>query len=239
MDVSIVIPARNEAETIVSLLEDLEVTLRDTGITYEVIVVNDHSTDRTRDVVIHHRVTPHRNCPVEVCDNQLDPGYGNAVRWGLSQATGTWVTVMVADGSDSPHDLVRMIGTMRGYGLLIDAVFGHRFIAGATVTDYPRIKRIANRIGNTLTGWSLGSTYTDVSNPFKLYRTRVVKAHLHRIKATDFSFGFELCARFLQRPHPFYAVIPISWKDRTKGTSKFRVKHALGFLRTLMRVWFT
>jgi dolichol-phosphate mannosyltransferase len=227
-EITIVIPARNEQDNISETIADVHHQLDRAHIMHEVIVVDDHSTDHTGIFA--------RRAKADVYRNTGSAGYGHAVRLGLEHAQGQYVTVMVADGSDRAADLVRMCGQRWKDGIGRDmAVFGHRFIKGAIVTDYPRIKRVANRLGNHLTARMMGVKYTDISNPFKLYPTHVVKQLLPLMKAGDFSFGFELCCRYI-RSGGLWVEIPISWQDRVKGSSKFKVKHAIGFLRTLSRV---
>jgi dolichol-phosphate mannosyltransferase len=227
IDVSVVIPARNEEDNILETVTDVGHQLTQAYITHEIIVVDDHSADHTGIVA--------RRAKASVYRNNGPAGYGNAVRLGLGHAQGRYVTVMVADGSDRAVDLVRMCAARKQQNGIDVAVFGHRFIKGAIVTDYPRIKRVANRLGNNLTAALLQVDYDDISNPFKLYPTYAVRNLLPLVQADDFSFGFELCARYIKSGGK-YVVIPINWRDRVKGSSKFKVKHAVGFLRTLARV---
>ena len=71
---------------------------------YELIVVDDHSTDRTAEIV---DAIGARNPRVRCVRSRSDPGFGLAVRAGLDAFTGDAVAVMMADGSDDPEDLVR------------------------------------------------------------------------------------------------------------------------------------
>lgn len=221
---SVVIPARNEAGNVGRLVTELRASWPWDGELVEIIVVDDHSTDNTANEALEAGAI--------VVMNVGHPGYGNAVKAGLEAALNTWVTIMVADGSDRPEDLWKMFRMNHDD---VDAIFGHRFIAGSQVTGYPTVKCIANRLGNRLAALALYTSYTDLTNPFKIFRTSVVRDYLPRLTATDFSLGFELTARFMQDTRPFL-VIPTTWRDRTVGTSKFQMKHALGFLRTLFYV---
>lgn len=220
---SVVIPARNEMDNVGRLVTRIRETfwfLED----LEIIVVDDHSTDATAKEA--------SDAGASVIFNQGLRGYGHTVRLGLRMALNDWVTIMVADGSDDPADLLKMWLNVNEH---VDAILGHRFMKGAMVTDYPWVKRIANRLGNRLAALMLYTSYTDLTNPFKIFRNAFVQAQLNGLTATDFSLGLELTARFIQDRRPFI-MVPINWKDRTIGTSKFRVKHALGFLRTLYYV---
>jgi glycosyltransferase involved in cell wall biosynthesis len=227
IDITVVIPARNEEDNIYDTVMDLVHQLSGANILYEIIVIDDHSADHTSIVARRARASVYRNPGLA--------GYGRAVRFGLERAHGQYVTVMVADGSDRADDLVRMMLALR-FVTPSTAVFGHRFMSGSKVTDYPRVKRVANRLGNHLAARLFNVKYSDLTNPFKVYPTQAVKELLPIVKATDFSFGFELCCRYILAGGR-WVPISISWQDRVKGSSKFKVKHAVGFLKTLYRVY--
>jgi len=219
-NLSVVIPARNEEATIGVLVGRLRDIFHDT---VEIIVVNDHSTDKTVDVAMKHGAW--------VINNYGKPGYGNTARTGLLTARGTYVTVMVADLSDDPMDLYEMYAH-RGYD---HAVFGDRFSGGGETVGYPVLKRIANRVGNSLAAWLTGTRYRDLTNPFKLYHRRSIVSLVEASDADDFSLGFELALRFVLEGGKF-EVVPQHWVERSVGTSKFKVKHVIGYSRTLARV---
>lgn len=233
-DVSIVIPCRNEEANIGVLVEELFGFGRHFNQRWEVIVVDDHCTDHTVDQAV--------DCGspgdlLHVIVNAGAPGYGNAVRAGLQVATGVYVTVMVADGSDSPQDLSRMLQLAQHEQYA--AVFGDRWTLDGRVTGYPRFKKIANRLGNRYIGWLLGSRYTDWTNPFRLLRNDLMTVALGKCQATDFSLGMELAVhsyRRLQETKAPWNVMGVDWRDRSHGTSKFKIKHVVGFLRTLHSV---
>ena len=96
---SIVIPAHNEEDSIRPVLRALAEALASDGIAYEIVVVNDHSRDRTREAV--EEVA--REFPAVRCvDNEGPGGFGLAVRAGLDAFAGDIVAVVMADGSDPP-----------------------------------------------------------------------------------------------------------------------------------------
>lgn len=228
-DLTVVIPARDEARCVGQTVDSIFAAFFSSSVHLEVIVVDDHSADLTATIAREHGA--------RLAYNRQTPGYGTTVRIGLNMARGRYVAVMVADGSDNPDDLVWMYDVItRGPGC--DAVWGHRWGVGASVEGYPRLKRLVNRLGNRLVGRVLRSSYSDWTNPFKLYRTELVKNALPSCRATDFSLGMELAARVWQaRTEAFkLRIVPHHWKDRASGKSKFKVRHAFLFLRTLYRL---
>src|SRR4051812_17960269 len=124
-------PARNEEGCIIPTLERYT-TILSGKLQYEIVVVDDGSTDATADLLqafsVHHPVI----VPVT---NTGRHGFGMAIRFGLGRITGDAVAIVMADGSDSPEDVLKYYAKLlEGY----DCVFGSRFVAGGRVIDYPK-----------------------------------------------------------------------------------------------------
>ena len=216
MKLSVVIPARNEEGSIrESVTHLLAVTARH-HIPVEVVVVDDASTDRTAEAVNAVRSAhPH----VKLVANQGRHGYGMAVRLGLSHATGDAIAIMMADGSDSPEDLVGYYQKLaEGY----DCVFGSRFIRGGKVIDYPVHKLVLNRLANWFIQAIFGLGFNDVTNAFKIYR-RVVIDGMQPLISSHFNLTVEMALKAIIRGYSF-AVVPITWTNRKTGLSKLKIK---------------
>ena len=126
MKLSVVIPARNEEGCLEETLERLVETLQAQHIPFEIIVADDGSTDET---ALRGNGLAARHPEIRVITNTGRHGFGMAVRLGLEHITGDAVAVVMADGSDSPDDLVTYYRKLlEGY----DCVFGSRF----TSTSY-------------------------------------------------------------------------------------------------------
>ncbi len=106
MKLSVVIPARNEARHIGQTLDAICTRHAREGVAYEVVVVDDGSSDTTADEV-RTRATHDPGVRL-VKNNRGAHGFGHGVRCGLYAFTGDEVAIMMADGSDSPDDLVDM-----------------------------------------------------------------------------------------------------------------------------------
>jgi dolichol-phosphate mannosyltransferase len=198
------------------LVPTLLTTLEDAGINHEILVINDGSTDRTRDVLIELAA---RYANVRFIDNPPPNGFGLAVRAGLASFCGDAVAIVMADCSDDPADLVKYHAKLKeGY----ECVFGSRFIAGSRLIDYPTHKLIINRLANLFIRLLFQLRYNDVTNAFKCYR-RVVIAGLEPMLSHHFNLTVELPLKAIIRGYSF-AVIPISWTNRTSGTSKLKIQ---------------
>src|SRR5262249_20898506 len=137
---SVVIPARNEAANIRPTLDALRARLAGEGIEYELVVVDDGSSDATPDEVESLAVA---DPGVRLVRNTGAHRFGHAVRCGRGAFTGDAVAIVMADGSDSPDDLVRYYYVLRDRA---ECAFGSRFAAGSEVIDYPRFKLFVNRL---------------------------------------------------------------------------------------------
>ena len=213
---SVVIPAHNEAGSIGRTVSDVVESLESAEVDYEVIVVDDASSDDTESVVralgeANHRVRYHRS--------HNPRGFGFAVRAGLDIFEGDAVAVVMADGSDDPADLVRYQHALEeGY----DCAFGSRFIRGSSVSDYPRVKLALNRVVNTGIRVLFRSGYNDTTNAFKAYRREVVDT-VQPLLSNHFNLTVELPLKAIVRGHS-YKVLPISWRNRREGESKLSLQ---------------
>ena len=169
MKLSVVIPAYNEEGTVRETLASIVGTLGAEGIEHEVIVVDDSSTDATAAVV--ERVAA-EHPQVRCLPSPYRNGFGFAVRAGLEAFEGDAVAIVMADGSDSPRDLVAYQRLLEeGY----ECAFGSRFMPGSRVIDYPRSKLIMNRIVNWGIRVLFRHGYNDTTNAFKAYRREVIE----------------------------------------------------------------
>ena len=128
---SIVIPAHNEEGHIADTVKGVAAALDAAGIRCEILVVNDYSVDRTETIV---RALGRNNPAVRCVNNDPPNGFGVAVRRGLADFRGDVVATFMADGSDTPADLVAFYRKLHeGY----DCMFGSCFSRGGRTVAYP------------------------------------------------------------------------------------------------------
>lgn len=216
MKLSVVIPAHDEAEAIAPTLGEVTATLDEHRIDYEVVVVDDSSRDGTADVVARIAAANER---VRCIRNPYPNGFGFAVRAGLEVFSGDAVAVMMADGSDDPEDLVLYYRVLEaGY----DCAFGSRFMPGATVVGYPRVKLVINRVVNFAIRALFQHGYNDTTNAFKAYRREVIE-HISPFLSPHFNLTVEMPLKAVVRGFS-YAIVPTSWRDRSAGESKLALR---------------
>jgi dolichol-phosphate mannosyltransferase len=215
MLLSVVVPARNEEGCIEETVTNLAATLRRAAIPYEIVVVDDGSTDST---AARLRALSLVEVGLKSVRNEGRHGFGMAIRAGLPYCQGDAIAVMMADGSDSPDDLVAYYRKLQeGY----ECVFGSRFMRGGRIIDYPPHKLLVNRLANTFVRILFGFRYNDVTNAFKCYRREVVEA-MQPLISPHFNLTVEMPLKAIIRGYS-YAVIPISWTNRKTGISKLKL----------------
>ena len=213
---SVVIPARDEEESLPATIAAIFETFSSEGIPHEIVVVDDGSKDGTWRVLQELKAKYPTLSPMQ---NPGPHGFGRAIIWGFDRMRGDACAIMMADSSDSPADAVTYWRILNeGY----DCAFGSRFIAGGKVIDYPRIKLFVNRVANFLVKLGFRHGLNDTTNAFKAYRRTVIDG-CRPLIAPHFNLTVELPLKAIVRGFTF-KVIPISWQNRRYGEAKLKIK---------------
>jgi dolichol-phosphate mannosyltransferase len=228
---SLLIPAYNEEENIVPTVRALAAELRSEQIPFEIVVVNDSSTDGTPRALSEAQP---EFPELRLVHNTLPRGLGRAVRFGLKHFKGDVVAIVMADLSDDPKDVVQCYRKIEeGY----DCAFGSRFMSGSKVSLYPPLKLVFNRIGNAFIRLMFMTRHNDLSNAFKVYRRHVIES-ISPLHACHFNITIEMSLSALIRRYSI-AMFPIRWSGRTWGQSKLRIREmGRRYLCTLLMIWF-
>ena len=227
MQLSCIIPAHNEEDCIGDTVKGLYSALARANIKHEIRVINDNSTDRTKEILENLCLSIPS---LVIADNDHPNGFGLAVRKGLETFQGDAVCICMADASENPEDVVKFFLRIGSY----DCVFGSRWIEGAMVTDYPFVKRVINRFANNLISLLFGINYTDVTNGFKMYRNYVIEG-LKPLISCHFNLTIELSLKAIVRGYR-YTVLPNSWINRKAGQSKLNIMK-MGFRYLLIMLY--
>lgn len=227
---SVIIPARNEAENLRGTIAKIVETMDGGRVPFEVLVVDDHSADSTKEELT---AIGKKDDRIRCVSNDYPPGFGFAVRKGLDAYKGDAVVIMMADNSDEPTDLLKYYRKLQdGY----DCVFGTRFARRTKVTDYPRHKLIFNRFGNWLIQLLFWLPYNDVTNAFKCYRRQAIDG-IRPFVSCHFNLTVEMPLKAIVRGYT-WCVVRTNWYGREKGTSKWKIKE-LGsrYMFIILYVW--
>lgn len=219
--VSVVVPTLNEGPNIDPLLEAVFEAGSGCAFELEVIVVDDGSTDATRERVRAWTMT-HR---VRLLCRDGERGLAQAVLAGAAHASGHVVVVMDADLSHPP-ETVPVLASLVLDGSA-DMAIGSRYVSGGNIPGWPLRRRIISR-GAAVLAAPLTDARDPLSGFFAVERTVLLGAGRG---ATGFKIGFEVLAR--SGSDLRVVEVPITFRDRTRGESKLGMAATTDYLRQL------
>jgi dolichol-phosphate mannosyltransferase len=212
-ELSIVLPVYNEGEAVEPVLRALSGAVRTP---HEILVVYDFDADTTVPVIERlvseiPGLRAHRN--------DIGRGVLNAMKSGIAASTGKYVLISMADGSDDPADVDRLVTLARDGA---DVVAASRYARGGHQIGGPPLKRLMSRTAGLTLHWFGGLATHDPTNNFKLYSRRFLDSV--RIES---SAGFELALELTVKATLAgrrVAEVPTTWRDRTAGQSNFKLR---------------
>ena len=229
---SVVIPAYNEENRIESTLRNVDAYLEKQGYTYEILVVDNGSKDRTIEVVDRLSKTNVENCraleqpPVVVGNNK-----GNAVRKGIMESMGQYVVFMDADNATPISEIEKFFPYLDSG---IEMVIGSRYLDPATVKiKQPLYKIILSRLSNILIQVVLGTHIKDTQTGFKAFNGKAAKEIFKHLSIYGWGFDMELIAIAYKLSYRIKEV-PISWEEH--GGSHVPLKAYIQSLIELFKI---
>lgn len=222
MDLSVIMPAFNEAGTVLAAIDralavDMPVSAR------ELVVVDDGSTDGTADV-LRSRSWPD---DVQIVIRPDNRGKGAAVRAGLESATGSMVAMLDADLEYDPADIAKMLPYLEDEHT--DAVFGTRMWQAHSAYGYWYV--VGNRMINTTANVLFNAWLSDICAGVKVLPADLLRSL--RLRQDGFAIEAEITGRLLTRGSRIYEV-PITYRARAREEGKkIQARDGLRILRTL------
>lgn len=206
--VSIIIPTLNESENIASLVDRIFSVMRDESIATEIIIVDDGSTDGTREKVADLET----KYPLLLKCRDNKKGLASAVVEGAHSARYETVVVMDGDFSHSPEDIPRLVLPM--YSEQKDMVIGSRYTPGGETPHWPLRRKIASKVASFP-----AQNLTGVDDPLSGFFA-VSRDTLRSVNPDV--LGYKICLEVLlgQDKAPDVKEVPISFRDRVFGNSK-------------------
>jgi dolichol-phosphate mannosyltransferase len=212
-ELSVVMPVYNEGEAVEPILRSYAAAIHTP---HEILVVYDFEEDTTVPVI--QRVA--RDLPaVRGHRNNLGRGVLNAMKSGIAVSRGTYVLVSMADGSDEPHIVDRMVALARDGA---DVVAASRYMPGGRQLGGPPVKRLLSRVAGLTLHWFGGVATHDSTSNFKLYSRRFLDSVTIESKA-GFELALELTVKATLAGRRV-AEVPTTWRDRTAGESNFQLR---------------
>jgi len=219
--VSVVIPAYNEEKTVGSVIEETVQVMESLGLPYEIIVVDDGSEDRTREVASKYKVT--------VLSNGRNMGKGYALRRGFQHASGDIIITMDADGSHKPKEIPDLINALMNGA---DMVAGSRFL-GKNKNHTSKLHMFGNYLINMTIMTMTGKWITDSQTGLRaLKRDFLQKISL---ESEGYEIETEMTVKGLKNGFVLKE-IPVSCDKRRNGVSRLcALRQGPKILKTILK----
>ncbi len=209
MKFSVLIPVFNEEKTVIEVLKRLNSTKVD-EVDYEVIVINDGSTDKTKELLEQNK-----NLFSKLINNERNSGKGFSVKEGLKVASGDYIIFQDADLEYDPIEFKKFIKLCKQFDA--DLILGSRFI----YSEYTRSHNILNKIGNHILTFIFNifynTTFTDIYSCYLCYKKILIDPN--NLKSNGFDQHAEILCKAVKKGKKFYEV-PISYNGRTHEEGK-------------------
>ena len=206
MLISVVIPMFNEELTIGNVIERLTLVMQKLGFNYEIIVVDDCSTDKSLEFS--------RSPSVKVFSLKMHMGKGYALRAGFAKAKGEIITTIDSDGSHRPEELPRLLTPILQNKS--DLVIGSRYL-GLIPVAAKKLNATGVRLFNFLVKILTGTAVSDSQSGYRVMTSAVLRSM--RLKSGGYEIESEMLVKTAR--HGFRVLeVPISFEQRTYGTSR-------------------
>jgi glycosyltransferase involved in cell wall biosynthesis len=208
---SVVIPVFNERNTIMEIIRNVEgVSLP--GLEKEILIIDDFSTDGTRDILKEH--IEGRN-GIRVLYHDCNRGKGAALRTGITQTRGDIVLIQDADLEYDPQEYPRLLTPILAGKA--DVVYGSRFVGGESRRVLFYWHYVGNKFLTTLSNMFTNINLTDMETCYKVFRGEIIRTI--RIEEDRFGFEPEITAKVARMGSRIYEV-GISYDGRTYSEGK-------------------
>lgn len=209
--VSVVIPAFNEENSLGSIVWRTSETLQSYGIPFEIVVIDDGSTDSTAVVASVYGAT--------LIKNGSNRGKGHALQLGFEKARGSYIVTMDADGSHRPEEIPKLLYPLLSRNLRVSAVIGSRFIGKIEDGSITKLHLLGNRFFDLAVKMLTGVEVSDTQSGFRAFRRDVIE------RMTLHSLGFEIETEMIIRilkERLTRLEVPITCRKRQNGDTKLR-----------------
>ncbi len=217
IDISVVVPMFNEEENAAGTLERLSAALDSTDKKWEIIVVDDGSTDKTKTVVDDFSKL---NRYVKLISYTPNQGRGKALRVGFGRAEGKIICTTDADLSYDEKYITRMIRILE-QAPDADVIVGSPYAKGGKAEGVPLLRLFLSRLGNKILSFAIKRKIATVTGVLRAYRRECVKAL--ELESDGKEIHLEILSKALNMGYNALEM-PATLKARKKGKSKFRFK---------------
>ena len=218
MSLSVIVPAFNEERSIVNVINDIKKTLCNCGQPYEIIVVDDGSTDKTFELAVSQ--------DVKVIQHTSKRGYGASLKGGIKESKYDWILITDADGTYPVEEIPSFLKFIPEYDMVIGARIAEK-------VHIPFIRRPAKWFLTLLAGFLAGRKIPDLNSGLRVFRKDLCLEFWH-LYPQGFSFTSTITMAFLTHNYNV-KYIPIDYYKR-EGESSIRAYDFVNFNKLLIRL---
>ena len=218
--VSVIVPVYNEEKTVIEVLKKIKINSSKL-FKYEVIVIDDGSTDQSRKLLENNK-----DLFDKLLINETNKGKGFSIKKGIQNSSGTYIIFQDADLEYDPADYKKFEKIFSNFDA--DGVIGSRFI----YSDYSRSYNILNKFGNIILtlifNLLYNTTFTDIYSCYFAFKKELL--NVNELKTEGFEQHAEILCRVIKKGNKFYEV-PINYNGRSLAEGKkIRAYHFFGVL---------
>ena len=218
-ELSIVIPAYNEEKGIEKVLEELKKVLDKIKKPYEIIVVDDGSTDNTAKIVKEKK-------DVILFQHPINKGYGAALKTGIKKANGEYILIIDADGTYPNKEIPKLLEHIDQYDMIVGARTGEN-------VNIQLYRKPAKLFLTKLANYLVGTKIPDLNSGMRIFRKKDVEKYVH-ILPSGFSFTTTITLAYLSNDY-LVKYVPIDYHER-HGKSKIKpFKDGFNFILLIVR----
>lgn len=222
MNFSIIIPAYNEEKTIIQLIAKLKSLLSEKKYDYEIIVVNDGSTDKTKQIIEQIR-------DITIINHQKNQGYGTALKSGINKAKKEYILIIDADGTYPVKSILKMLKYIGDYEMISGARQGKNHDARWFYTQ--RIGKFALR---KIASYVTNTKIPDINCGLRIFKKETIKKFWN-LYPRGFSFTTTSLVAFLSNGYQV-KFIPINYYKRESKSTLKPFKSFVAFINLILKI---
>jgi glycosyltransferase involved in cell wall biosynthesis len=207
--ISIIVPIYNEEKTILQILKKLS-KIKEWGYPFEVIVVNDGSTDNTYNILSENKILIDK-----LINNKTNSGKGFSVKKGLEIADGKYIIFQDGDLEYDPNDFIKFFKLLEKFNP--DLIIGSRFVYAEYTRSHYFLNKIGNKLITLLFNIIYNTTFTDIYSCYACFKRDLINIDL--LKTNGFEQQAEILGKVVRNSKKFYEV-PINYNGRSHEEGK-------------------
>lgn len=217
---SVILPVYNEEIAVIPTLTELETVVKSLGVSYEIIAVNDASTDKSSQLISKFN-------GIKVINHPYNLGYGASIKSGLKQAIGKYILITDADGTYPIDAIPGLFSHINKYDMVVGARIGEK-------VNIPFMRRPAKRFITLLANILIGRKIPDLNSGLRIFRKNLADEFFH-LFPQRFSLTTTITLAFLSEGYTV-KYVPIDYHKRSGKSSIRPFSDFLSFLALIVRV---